>query len=472
MSSARSFCHVVPDSSPHEYSRDYVWSESILPLRDRSGEVIALAHALADVTAQTRARERLALVNEASTGIGNTLEPLRTVRELTNIAVPRFADFAYVNLLDTVFSGQEPLSRQQPEVMVLRRAAHRSVLEPEACDEGRAEPVAVGDIDAFGTLVGSPFTGALRDGEPVLLNGEELRATLRTVEPGRAALAQELAVHSWLLVPLFARGTALSTAVFARFRDPRRFEADDVLLAQEIVGRAAVCVDNASRYSRERTTALTLQRSLLPQRLASTPAVDAVSRYLPASGHTGLGGDWFDVLPLSGARVALVVGDVVGHDLQSAVTMGRLRTAVRALADLDLPPDQLLAHLDRQVRRFVDERGGDEGLQVSETLGDMSVRNLRPRLAPLCHGPGGSPSACGVVGGRQGRLRRPAGWSSSGPGRCRLRVVRDPALGRGHVGAVHRWPGRVAGPEPRCGDGPAWRSTLPDIAGGRPGGNL
>jgi serine phosphatase RsbU (regulator of sigma subunit) len=112
-----------------------------------------------------------------------------------------------------------------------------------------------------------------------------------------------------------------------------------------VTARAALSLDNARRYTRERATALALQRSLLPQRLPQQSAVEAASRYLPASANVGVGGDWFDVIPLSGARVALIVGDVVGHGIRASAIMGRLRTAVRTLADVDLPPDELLTVL-------------------------------------------------------------------------------------------------------------------------------
>ncbi|TDT97870.1 stage II sporulation protein E [Streptomyces sp. 846.5] len=120
----------------------------------------------------------------------------------------------------------------------------------------------------------------------------------------------------------------------------------------------AVCIDNARRYTRERGTAVMLQRSLLPQRLPEQAAVEVASRYLPAGAHAGVGGDWFDVIPLSGARVALVVGDVVGHGIGASATMGRLRMAVRTLADIDLPPDELLTHLDDLVARLSTEQEG------------------------------------------------------------------------------------------------------------------
>lgn len=140
-----------------------------------------------------------------------------------------------------------------------------------------------------------------------------------------------------MVTPIAARGAILGVAALLRNRLDV-FTDEDRLLIEELVSRAAVCLDNARRYTRERTAALTLQQSLLPQTLPHQTAVETASRYLPADSRSGVGGDWFDVVPLSGKRVALVVGDVVGHGINAAATMGRLRTAVRTLADVDLPP--------------------------------------------------------------------------------------------------------------------------------------
>jgi anti-sigma regulatory factor (Ser/Thr protein kinase) len=161
-----------------------------------------------------------------------------------------------------------------------------------------------------------------------------------------------------MAVPIQARGVTLGVAVLTRYRRIDPFADDDVLLAEEVTARAAVCIDNARRFSRERETALALQRSLLPRKLPRTAALEASSRYLPAA-RAGVGGDWFDVIPLSGMRVAMVVGDVVGHGIQASATMGRLRTAVRTLADIDLAPDELLTHLDDLVVRLSAEAGGE-----------------------------------------------------------------------------------------------------------------
>lgn len=158
-----------------------------------------------------------------------------------------------------------------------------------------------------------------------------------------------------MLVPILARHAVLGVALFIRTENPEPFQEDDLLLAEELVTRAALSLDNARQYTREHTTALTLQRNLLPQHLRGSTTVEAASRYLPADADNGVGGDWFDVIPLSGARVALVVGDVVGHGINAAATMGILRTAVRTLADMDLSPDELLSHLDDTVRRQAEE---------------------------------------------------------------------------------------------------------------------
>ncbi|MEV5847040.1 SpoIIE family protein phosphatase [Streptomyces sp. NPDC051985] len=388
--------HPVPGSP-----REYVWSESILPLRDPSGAVIALGHVVSDVTQQVRARERLMLANEAGTRIGTSLDLWQTARELTEVAVDRFADVCQVDLLDSVFAEDEPAEDEQPRSPRLRRAASGGTPEEPGPDGGTGDgTVRVGDLDTAATAPGSPFLDALTKGTSVLLTDDDERLRTRpgvVCPPPSPDGGPE--VHSWLLVPMLARGVALGTAVFMRSRSPRRFEPDDVLLAEQIVTRTAVCVDNASRYHRERTTARTLRRSLLPQRLPSPSAVRTASRYLPASEHTGLGGDWFDVIPVSGARVALVVGDVVGHGLQSAVTMGRLRGAVRTLADLDLSPVEVLTHLDDQLNRFLDERGDEVSLVTGATClyAVYDPVSRRCQLARAGHPPPAVVSADGGV---------------------------------------------------------------------------
>ncbi|MET9871633.1 SpoIIE family protein phosphatase [Streptomyces sp. NPDC006386] len=331
----------------------HAWLARLAPLTDGTGQVRGVCVTAHDFTDQYRSRERLQLVNEASVRIGTTLDVTRTARELADVCVPALADFVSVDLLDPREHGGESAGPPAPPVS-LRRAAHQSV------NQGSPEAVAKpGQVDVYPET--SPQAASLVAGHTVVASGSsaELERWLAW-DPVRFRRVQEYGVHSTMSVPLQARGTTLGVAVFTRFRRPEPFTDDDVLLAEEVTARAAVCIDNARRYSRERETTLTLQRSLLPRVLPRTAAVEAASRYLPAT-RSGVGGDWFDVIPLSGMRVAMVVGDVVGHGIQASATMGRLRTAVRTLADIDLAPDELLTHLDDLVVRLSQESGGDAG---------------------------------------------------------------------------------------------------------------
>ncbi|GAA2573041.1 MULTISPECIES: SpoIIE family protein phosphatase [Streptomyces] len=340
-------------------SRAHAWNARIAPLTDADGRVCGVCVSAHDFTEQHRARERLQLVNEASVRIGTTLDVTRTAQELADVCVPVLADFVSVDLLEPREHGGEPATVVEPPVD-LRRTAHRSVTAQ--CPQSVA---ATGQLDSY--PAGSPQAECLLSGQVIVASVAygDLERWLRW-DPVRLRRVEEYGIHSTMSVPLQARGTTLGVAVFTRFRRPDPFTHDDVLLAEEVSARAAVCIDNARRYSREREATLTLQRSLLPRWLPPTAAVEAASRYLPAA-RSGVGGDWFDVIPLSGMRVAMVVGDVVGHGIQASATMGRLRTAVRTLADIDLTPEELLTHLDDLVVRLSEESGDDVAGELGAT---------------------------------------------------------------------------------------------------------
>ncbi|MER5928868.1 SpoIIE family protein phosphatase [Streptomyces sp. NPDC002054] len=284
------------------------------------------------------ARSRLRLLYDAGVRIGTTLDVVRTAEELSEVAVPRFADFVTVELLDPVLRGEEP-SGVHAE---MRRTALSGV---------RPDPPLqpVGDLIRF-VAPSTPMAAALESGRAVLEPDLTTAHAWRDQDPEGAALTLEYGIHSLISVPLQARGVVLGMANFWRADTPDAFVEDDLSFAEELAARAAVSIDNARRFTREHAMAVTLQRSLLPRVLPEQNAVDVAYRYLPA--EAGVGGDWFDVIPLPGARVALVVGDVVGHGLHAAATMGRLRTAVHNFSTLDLPPEELLGHLDELVGRI------------------------------------------------------------------------------------------------------------------------
>ncbi|MFF4695018.1 SpoIIE family protein phosphatase [Streptomyces chattanoogensis] len=283
------------------------------------------------------ARERLRLLYDAGVRIGSTLNVERTSEELAQVAVPRFADIVTVQLLDPVLKGEEPT--------VAGTELRRTAIAGLAADHPLYP---VGELIPF--VPGTPMATSLDQGRSVVEPDLAGSSGWRSQDPERARRILEHGVHSLAVVPLRARGVVLGLVDFWRSGSSPPFDDEDLSFAEELAGRAAVGLDNARRYTRERTMAMTLQRSLMPRGLPDQDALEVAHRYLPA--QAGVGGDWFDVIPLPGARVALVIGDVVGHGLHAAATMGRLRIAVHNFSALDLSPDELLRHLDELVTRI------------------------------------------------------------------------------------------------------------------------
>lgn len=334
---------------PGDPGREHVYSVSAFRLEDADGRILGVADAAVDVTDRHLAKERLALLAEAGTRIGTTLDVLRTAQELAEVLVPRLADSAAIDVMDPVLGGGEiPSARPEPGT-VLRRAAsgsRRTNREPGA--------YAVGEVSTFPAT--APAAQVLADCVPRLVSPVTDGAAWVHGDPVRAGRILEEQVHSMMLVPLVAHDVVLGLVTCYRWAEQRSFDEEDLVLAQELAARTAVALDNARRYDRERNAVLTLQRGLLPQRLPVHSAVETAHHYA----HSGAGGDWVDVIPLSGARVALVVGSVTGRGMRTAAGMGRLRAAVHTLADLDLEPDEVLARLDDVVLRLADEGDGAE----------------------------------------------------------------------------------------------------------------
>ncbi|MCF1643814.1 SpoIIE family protein phosphatase [Streptomyces indiaensis] len=292
------------------------------------------------------ARRRLELLSEASTRIGTTLDVRRTAEELAETAVPGLADFITIDLPDAVLRGEEAAD----PLADLRRTVVHGVREGLPFTPP-------GKRIGFGPA--TPQLRCLGSREAVL--EPDLRAAAGWLAQDPEYTARLLAhVHSLIAVPLLARGVVLGVATF--YRSGGVFGDDDRSLAQELASRAALSIDNARRYTHERTMVLALQRRLLPHGLPDQDAVEVAHRYLPA--ESDVGGDWYDVIPLPGARIGLLVGDVVGHGMLSAATMGRLRTAARSFAELDFPPDEVLTHLDNLVGRLDREDPDGQGVGV------------------------------------------------------------------------------------------------------------
>jgi PAS domain S-box-containing protein len=371
-------------SAPH---RETAHMLSFTRLNDDHGRPVGVYYTVVDITDRHRARQRLALLDSAGRRIGSSLDIARTAQELADVAVPSFADVVTVDLLEQVLAGAEPAvgptAGEAPDRVRLRRVGRRTAGDPaddaDGADDG--SDGSDGREGSGGDEGGPPWVVHRGDSPPVrsLVTGRPWRAD-RLERPAEEWLPGPPAGPgrpSALIVPVRARGTTLGVTTFVRDQPREPFDEDDLALAEDLVSRAAVCVDNARRYSRERDAALVLQRNLLPRRLPEQEAVEVAACYRPADELTGLGGDWYDLIPLSGARVALVVGEVPGHGIDAAAAMGRVRTAVRTLAALDLRPDEILAHLDDQVARMDHEQDGTAGARPgaegSQAVGSACV---------------------------------------------------------------------------------------------------
>ncbi|MFE3885156.1 SpoIIE family protein phosphatase [Streptomyces lydicus] len=334
--------------TPADPDNEHTWSFSCYRLEDPRGRILGVAGLVVDVTDRhraatetARARRHLALIADGTARIGTTLEVERTAGELADVTVPELADVAAVDVLDSVLDDRRPTTPGDHHALfraLAVRAAHPTEAVRAADPPGR--------LASYGPdrLV----TRCVRTGRPILVShvGEpDLMRIAR--DPEAAALLARAGVHSYLTTPLIARGEVLGALCLSRARNPVPFDEDDLALAAELADRAAVCIDNARLYQSLRNTAVTLQRSLLPGRPPHRTGLETATRYQPAGTTSEVGGDWFDVIPLAADKTALVVGDVMGSGINAATTMGRLRTATSTLADLDIPPSDVLRHIDK-----------------------------------------------------------------------------------------------------------------------------
>ncbi|WP_326651771.1 MULTISPECIES: SpoIIE family protein phosphatase [unclassified Streptomyces] len=311
-----------------------VLTVSAFRLLSADGRTLGVAATVVDITEQHRAQRRLELLYRAGGHIGTTLDVFRTAQELADIAAPGVADVVAVDVLDSVLHGEAPAPGPLLNPVTLRRAGFRA-----AAPEAVRTSYEVGDVRVM--RYGSPYAQSLTDLRPRLIRTLGADERWPTGDPAAAQILRDAGAHSLMAVPVAARGVVLGIAAFFRTEGSPPFEEADLSVAADLVARAAVCIDNARRYTREHTLARLTQRSLVPARLPTHTAVETAYTYLPVASS----GAWYDVIPLSGARVALVAGDVSGRGMGAVTTMGRLRTAVTAFAAMDLPPDELLQRL-------------------------------------------------------------------------------------------------------------------------------
>jgi serine phosphatase RsbU (regulator of sigma subunit) len=308
--------------------------------------------------------DRLRFVGAATRRIARGLDLDEIVMGLCRATVPTFSDAILVYLRDPLPVGDERPTG--PVVLRLRRTDRipeerdtEGVLLPPAF-EPDPEPSALADLSSLTTELcevrpGGALNEVLRGVRPVFADAPAARAALPELlgEGGEAVVPD--GQHA-ILAPLRGRRRVIGAALFLRRPERLAFEADDLLVAAQLATHSALGIDKAVLYGREAYIADELQRTMLPETLPRPTGVRLASRYLPAAETARVGGDWYDAIPLPGSRVALVVGDVMGHSMTSAAIMGQLRTTAQTLAGLDLPPQEVLHHLDEQAQRLGTDR--------------------------------------------------------------------------------------------------------------------
>ncbi|MEW2079963.1 SpoIIE family protein phosphatase [Streptomyces sp. NPDC013433] len=303
------------------------------------------------VTPMQRDGDRIRFVGAATRRIARGIDLDEIVLGLCRATTPTFSDAILVYLRDPLPVGDE-------------RPTGALVLRIRRTDQYPAEEAEGGfpflELTSFAAELcevrpGSALAEVLRGVRPVFTDAPVARAALPellgdgegfTVPGGQRAI----------LAPLRGRRRVIGAALFLRRPERIPFEANDLLVAAQLATHSALGIDKAVLYGREAYIADELQRTMLPETLPRPTGVRLASRYLPAAETARVGGDWYDAIPLPSSRVALVVGDVMGHSMTSAAIMGQLRTTAQTLAGLDLPPQEVLHHLDEQAQRLGADR--------------------------------------------------------------------------------------------------------------------
>ena len=324
-----------------------------VPLRHPSGAIdgiVIIAREAARRSSQ-RERDQIGLLERIGERLAGSLELSLTLRHVAETLVPHFADHCVIDL----FHGEKLMRRVQMNAHGWTPPAESWARVGDQIDypEGHFCQQAMARLDAV-------LVENLRDEPP------------RAPTQGSLDAARSVGLASVIAAPLCARGELLGVMSLATSglteREDQRYDADDREFLSVIASRVAIAIDNALLFEEERRTALAFQTSLLPQNLPTLDGLEVAYRYVPAKPlethgqgiQTQVGGDWYDIIPLSAGRVGIVIGDVEGRGARAAAIMGQLRAALRAFAQDDKPPAEILRKLDDWCRTLTPAKAGTD----------------------------------------------------------------------------------------------------------------
>ncbi|MGX1887150.1 SpoIIE family protein phosphatase [Streptomyces sp. NPDC055287] len=319
-----------PDADPQH---EHVYEFSIFRLEDPHGKVLGVVTQAVEVTERERSRDRARILGAVRERVGRSLDVVVACQDLVDTLVPAFADIAVIEVVDSVLQGDNPPPSPVPQQTAMRRVAFRSVREHPP----QAHPLG----SVHGIPAPTPYTQPLTDLRPRVLPLSSDLPWLQT-DPARSKAIRESGAHTLLTVPLTLHGTVLGLISLYRTQGAETFDEDDVETSSALADHTALCIENARRYTREHSIAATVRRGLLPRSPASRTGLETA--LIPPTSDEG--GSWYDTIPLSSARTALVIGKVSGTGIDATATLGQLRTVIRSLAASGLEPDELLARLN------------------------------------------------------------------------------------------------------------------------------
>ena len=295
-------------------------------------DITALKNAELD---RQRLRNQEHFLFEAGDRLSESLEVEQTLTIVADLTVPAVADWCVIHLVDERDLRLGLMRHRHAQgQLIISRLEHRW-------------PTTMASTEGIGETI--------RTGLPLLVPAVPPAALAAAAAAGdeRAAAFRELGLRSVIIVPLQARGRVVGAVAFGRDRE-EPFGPDEQAMLSQLGARAALAVDNAVTYERERRAALTLQHSLLPQISITVPGLTIATRYLAGSAGAQVGGDWYDAITLPDGRIGITVGDVMGHGLAAAALMGQVRAALRGVAATGSGPAEVLRILDGVVSSLSD----------------------------------------------------------------------------------------------------------------------